>query len=216
MIGMAYRPKPDSAVPVKIWHFRRVNVLHGLAASALFGVLAACQSDLAQSPASESTATHTIETHHVARPSDRPLFSALAERILALHNHERVQVGVPPLTWDDRLALNAAAWAEQIGDSGMLEHSGAEDQGENLWMGTASRYPVEAMIETWANERRDFRPGRFPDVSQSGDWARVGHYTQMIWRDTRAVGCAIHNGRHWDVLVCRYMPAGNVMGLSVP
>jgi len=33
-----------------------------------------------------------------------------------------------------------------------------------------------------------------------------------MWRDTRAVGCAIARGAREDVLVCRYSQAGNYIG----
>lgn len=53
-------------------------------------------------------------------------------------------------------------------------------------------------------------------MSRSGPWSTVGHYTQMIWPTTTHVGCAIANGVRFDVLVCRYAPAGNIDGRRVP
>ena len=70
------------------------------------------------------------------------------------------------------------------------------------------------MTRAWADEKRSFRPGVFPHNSSTGSWHDVGHYTQMIWRDTREVGCALAGGTQEDVLVCRYAAAGNVMGES--
>ena len=61
-----------------------------------------------------------------------------------------------------------------------------------------------------------FRPARFSDVSTTGNWADVGHYTQMIWPGTQRIGCAIAKAARSDVLVCRYWPAGNVMDRPVP
>jgi hypothetical protein len=43
----------------------------------------------------------------------------------------------------------------------------------------------------------------------------VGHYTQLIWPTTREVGCAVAKGQGNDVLVCRYAPAGNVLGEKI-
>ncbi|QJQ32558.1 hypothetical protein GV829_08930 [Sphingomonas lacunae] len=136
--------------------------------------------------------------------------------LLLLHNQERSRFGSPPLAWDAGLATGAEQWAARIGGDGILEHSGVEALGENLWMGTAGHYRIEDMVGAWAEERQDFRPGRFPDVSRTGNWSAVGHYTQMIWRDTQSVGCGLYRGRTWEVLVCRYAPAGNVMGDPVP
>ncbi|MFD2429036.1 CAP domain-containing protein [Sphingobium scionense] len=45
-------------------------------------------------------------------------------------------------------------------------------------------------------------------------WQDVAHYTQIIWRGTRSVGCALAEGRSFDYLVCRYYPAGNMFGMG--
>ena len=142
-----------------------------------------------------------------------------AERLLAAHNVVRSAAGVPPLRWDAQLAAGAQAHAAQIARTGDLVHSARQSrpgQGENLWMGTGGRYTAEQMVQNWANERRLFRPGTFPNVSTTGDWADVAHYTQVIWRSTVSVGCAIQRSGHWDALVCRYSPAGNRDGQTVP
>ncbi|HWH17152.1 MAG TPA: CAP domain-containing protein, partial [Allosphingosinicella sp.] len=119
----------------------------------------------------------------------------LPERLLAIHNRERARVGVPPLVWDARLAAAAAAYGPRLAALGRLEHSpqqSRQGQGENLWMGTRGAYSPEEMAGGWAAERRYFRAGVFPNVSSSGNWSDVGHYTQMVWRGTTSVGCALH------------------------
>ncbi|WP_375392973.1 CAP domain-containing protein [uncultured Sphingomonas sp.] len=136
-------------------------------------------------------------------------------RILADHNRERVALGVGPLAWDAGLARSAQGWADHLAATGAFAHApdGAGDpQGENLWAGTRGRYTVDEMVDGWAREKRWFRPGVFPDTSITGREADVGHYTQMIWRQTRAVGCAVAAGAREDVLVCRYSAAGNWVG----
>jgi Cysteine-rich secretory protein family len=142
-----------------------------------------------------------------------------ARAVLDGHNAERRAVGVPPLAWSDRLATGAGAWAAHLAALGHLEHSPPTErpgEGENLWMGTAGRFTPSQMVAAWASEKSDFRPGTFPDVAMHGDWTKVGHYTQMIWRRTAEIGCALATAKGWDVLVCRYAPAGNVVGEKVP
>jgi hypothetical protein len=80
----------------------------------------------------------------------------------------------------------------------------------------AGAYSPEQMIAQWAKERAWFRPGTFPSVSSTGNWADVSHYTQMIWRGTTNVGCAVHRNRRTDYLICRYSPPGNIDGQRVP
>jgi hypothetical protein len=143
----------------------------------------------------------------------------LPARLLAMHNRERAAVGAPPLLWDDGLAAAAAAYAPALVRLGRLEHSppaSRTGQGENLWMGTAEAYRLEEMFGAWADEKRLLRAGTFPNVSTSGRWQDVAHYTQIVWRSTQRVGCAVHGNRQWDYLICRYAPAGNVVGQPVP
>ena len=137
---------------------------------------------------------------------------------LAAHNAERAEFGVAPLTWNTHLASEARDYARQLARSERLRHSSREDRngtGENLWMGSAGRYAPADMIEAFASEKRFFRAGNFPRVSTTGNWADVGHYTQIVWEGTREVGCATARGERFDVLVCRYWPAGNVMGQRI-
>jgi uncharacterized protein YkwD len=147
-----------------------------------------------------------------ASPGDS--FSA---RILASHNYERERIGQPSLSWSPQLETQAREWARSLASRGAFEHSRERaGAGENLWMGTAGYYQPEDMIGGFISERRNFRPGQFPNVSRTGNWADVGHYTQLIWPATREVGCAIAEGRGNEVLVCRYFPAGNWVGQRVP
>ena len=138
------------------------------------------------------------------------------QRLLAAHNIERAAVGVPPLQWNDRLAADARVWANQLAVSGRFEHSpdeqGENPEGENLWAGTPRAFSPEAMVHLWVSEKSDYRPGVFPANSRSGDVENVGHYTQLIWRSSRQVGCATAVGVREEVLVCRYSAAGNVYG----
>jgi hypothetical protein len=145
--------------------------------------------------------------------------AGLRATLLDLHNRERAAVGAPPLVWDERLAAAAAGYGPALARHAKLVHAPASaraGQGENLWKGTHQAYAVETMFAGWANEKRIFRPGLFPQVSTTGNWRDVGHYTQVIWRGTERVGCAVHQTRQWDYLICRYTPAGNVEGRYVP
>jgi hypothetical protein len=64
------------------------------------------------------------------------------------------------------------------------------------------------MVDGWGSEKRDYHG----DPVTLDNLARVGHYTQMVWRGTTLVGCALALGRNSEVLVCRYSPPGNFLG----
>ena len=79
-------------------------------------------------------------------------------------------------------------------------------------MGTRTAYSYSQMIGHLVDERRFYRPGRFPNVSRTGEWSHVAHYTQIVWPTSQRVGCATAYNRSHDYLVCRYWPAGNIVG----
>lgn len=133
------------------------------------------------------------------------------------HNGERSALALPPLEWDDALAADAARYADDMARSGLFRHSARGTRtipsGENLWMGPRRLYGYDVMVGSFLDEKRLTRiEGKLPDLSRTGRWQDVGHYTQMIWRGTRKVGCALGDGPQNEYLVCRYFPAGNAFG----
>ncbi len=141
--------------------------------------------------------------------------AAMQRAMLTMHNATRASARVAPLRWDPALAQAAAGYAAELARSGRFEHSdqaGRRGQGENLWTGTRGAYRYDEMAGHWIEEQRVFVNRPAPDFSTTGDYRAVGHYTQMIWSRTTAVGCGFASGRRDDYLVCRYTPAGNVVG----
>ena len=144
--------------------------------------------------------------------------SSFDAQVLAAHNRERASMGIAPLRWNAALAKSAQAWAAHHAATGSFQHApdaARDPQGENLWAGPKGYYLPEAQVDAWIREKRYFRPGPFPQNSTTGRIEDVGHYTQLIWRDTQEVGCARATGRQEDVLVCRYSSAGNYIGEKV-
>ncbi|MFY9798187.1 MAG: CAP domain-containing protein [Candidatus Nitrosopolaris sp.] len=138
--------------------------------------------------------------------------------ILAVHNRERAAVGVQPLVWNNTLAAGAKAWAENLAATGKFEHStccGAfRDYGENL-AGFDPSQGVSAPgggLMLWVAEKNNYHGGPItPDIPAN---QTIGHYTQMVWRNTTSVGCGIGSGsgHPFSILVCRYYPPGNIFG----
>jgi uncharacterized protein YkwD len=152
--------------------------------------------------ASGSTATPTTPT-------------GFEQRILVAHNQARDLLGLEPLSWNRDLARAARKWADHLATTGRFEHAPEiplAPEGENLWAGTRGHYGPEAMVAAWVREKRYFRFGVFPNNSVTGSVEDVGHYTQVVWRKTREVGCAEAASKREDILVCRYNDAGNYIG----
>lgn len=137
---------------------------------------------------------------------------------LDAHNLARGDVGLDTLEWSDSLAQDAENWAAHLARHNLYEHASLEarkGQGENLWRGPRDRWSPWETVGFFVAERPLFRPGNFPEVSRTGHWADVAHYTQVIWPQTRAVGCATAYTATDEVLVCRYWPAGNIWGQRI-
>lgn len=125
------------------------------------------------------------------------------------HNYWRTQLKISPLEWSNEIALQAKTYASQLAKNGcQLKHDPNNELGENLYaMYGGNATPIDA-IDSWANERLNYDlksntclPGKV-----------CGHYTQVIWENSKLVGCAVANGIDCQVWVCRYDPPGNWVG----
>ena len=129
--------------------------------------------------------------------------------VLAAHNAYRADLGLPPLRWSDQLAAQAQPWADHLAEMGVLQHNGS---GQNLAMAEDGTQTVTQLVGLWGREQVDFTDGVFPDISTTGNWMDVGHYSQVVWKATTEVGCGFTENYGREVLVCDYSPVGNVMG----
>jgi hypothetical protein len=143
--------------------------------------------------------------------------ASFSQEILAAHNRYRTAVGVSPLVWSGELARSAQRWADALSANLQFEHDRQNHtQGENIWMGTIGMFSLTEMVDAWGQERKSFHNGTFPEVSTTGNWFDVGHYSQMVWRATTSVGCGGAAGSDgYYRLVCRYGPPGNIVGERV-
>jgi hypothetical protein len=140
----------------------------------------------------------------------------LRDTVLNAHNEARQRFGVSALAWSEQLAAEAQGHADYMAQTGIYGHdqtSGRrKKQGENLWRGQRGVFSYDVMIGVMIEEAKVFQPGVFPNVSRTGDWSQVAHYTQIVWPTTTEVGCALASGATTDYFVCRYAPTGNKDG----
>jgi hypothetical protein len=185
---------------------RKVRMKFGILAVLLAG--AGCASDAPR---------ETIGSRAATTPPPRGE-ALLRAAVLDGHNAARGAVGQPRLVWNPGLARAAAAYAAEMARTRRFAHArqadGDDAQGENLWMGTRGAYHFAEMVGHWVEEKKVFRRGPTPNNARTGRFGDVGHYTQIIWRGTTQVGCAIAANRSEEYLVCRYWPAGNVIGVD--
>ena len=134
------------------------------------------------------------------------------KKALNLVNKIRAEVGSPPLEWDCSLAEGAQAWAEKLAKTGSFRHSSG-NYGENLYMymsfGMAPNASLKDAVLTWYSEKKNFVYGK-------DGWCKegtvCGHYTQLVWKSTKKIGCGKAISGNNVYIVCRFYPPGNWLG----
>ncbi|MCU1339685.1 MAG: SCP-like extracellular [Bryobacterales bacterium] len=126
-----------------------------------------------------------------------------ARDMLAAHNTVRARAGMAPLAWSDRLAAGAQNWADTLLARKQFVHRLHSAYGENLFEITGARASSAEVVAAWAAESRNY------DYSSNRCRGVCGHYTQIVWGDTKEVGCAVARGGKREVWVCNYDPPGN-------
>ena len=132
----------------------------------------------------------------------------LSEVLVDAHNHYRADHGASPLTWSNTLASVAQSWADRLlADGCRLVHSDGDTYGENLFFGgPPGAFGPEKAVDTWYSEVKDY------SFNDPGFSMKTGHFTQVVWRGTREVGCGASVCPSGDIVVCNYSPPGNVRG----
>lgn len=132
------------------------------------------------------------------------------------HNVWRHRVGVVPLRWDSGIADHAQDWADHLASTNNcnLDHSsnaersnvaGFSSVGQNLAGGTGGLTGVSS-TRMWASERSEYD---FGTAISGSNFTAFGHYTQIVWGDTTALGCGLATCGSATVVVCEYGVAGN-------
>lgn len=139
--------------------------------------------------------------------------------MLKAHNDARAAVGVPPLRWSAELQASAKEWANHLAETQVYQHSHLPGVGENIGLGTRGLFAGPAYVRKWVSEKKNFIEGcTWNKCSKTGNWRAVGHYSQVVWRETTEVGCGYtlgKQGQKWDAMVCHYSPPGNANGEKV-
>ena len=148
------------------------------------------------------------------------------EGTLDSHNRVRAKHGLQPLKWSDKLAAYSQEWADHLGKGQsckMYHRSGSPPHGENLYISSAliwkdgqkevarerNKVTIRDVVKVWTDEEKWYNYEK--NSCQPGQ--QCGHYTQVVWRETTEVGCAVKfcgdQSQNW---VCSYNPAGNHVG----
>ncbi len=127
---------------------------------------------------------------------------------LAAHNAHRANHCAPPLTWSDDIAAASQAWADRLRDAGCaFEHNPRTRYGENLaFFAPAGQLDATAVVRGWYDEITKY------DFDRPGFDFSTGHFTQVVWKNTRKMGCGVAQCGGGELWVCNYDPPGNFEG----
>lgn len=141
--------------------------------------------------------------------------AAFAQEFVDAHNAVRARATPAPspalgdVAWSDSAAALATDWANRC----VFDHRNPNDLGENLAVFSPQEVTPKDVVELWAEEAAAY------DYDANDCRAgQCGHYTQIVWRDSVGVGCAVAEcddvsgfgpGTLW---VCNYDPPGNFIG----
>ena len=156
-----------------------------------------------------------------------PLTQDLIDAFVAAHNQARSgplvpppSPALPPVSWDGILADSVYNYAIKCqGTTGLLSHNanrstdyqalgGSGYVGENIYGSSGSTVTPAAAVDAWMNEAPAY------DYA-SGDIGSAGHYTQIVWRASVRIGCAIVDCpalQYHNTVICDYAPGGNIVG----
>ncbi|XP_010526334.1 PREDICTED: pathogenesis-related protein PR-1-like [Tarenaya hassleriana] len=132
-----------------------------------------------------------------------------ASQFMVPQNAARARLRLRPLVWDKRLERYAMWWANHRRADCELIHSNGP-YGENLFWGSGTRWSPAQAAKGWLSEARNYK--YFSNGCVGGQMC--GHYTQIVWKETRRIGCArvLCNGGGGVFMICNYDPPGNFLG----
>ena len=137
-------------------------------------------------------------------------FNNFCIEALQSHNKYRNLHHVPPLKLNKEICEIAQNYAENLANKNILIHSDneykGESLGENIFMCKGKEATGEYATKSWYDEIKTH--------NFNGDFQNdTGHFTQVIWKDSKEVGFGIaKNKGGYTYVVGNYFPAGNILG----
>uniref|UniRef100_A0A0N5BUY8 SCP domain-containing protein n=1 Tax=Strongyloides papillosus TaxID=174720 RepID=A0A0N5BUY8_STREA len=152
-------------------------------------------------------ATTIKTTTSFKKPSSGIDIDSLRKKYLDQTNYYRKLHGAPSLTRSKKLEKLAQAYAMKLARKfrGELIHDPDRRYGENLAVMPSDE--INDAIEFWYEEVKKY------NFKKPGFGMNTGHFTQVVWKDTKEIGCAIakltkkYSGDF--IICCKYYPPGN-------
>lgn len=157
-------------------------------------------------PANYNSVECCVKSYQVtSQTTTNSLNGQTVDVVLNVHNTFRAAHHVSPLTYSQELQNEAQQLANECVDK-------IKSTGENMsvMFGETVQQDHEILasaITTWYNTipKYNFNEPKFNE--------KAGLATQLLWKSTRQVGCAVAAcSKSKRLIVCKYNPPGNVIG----
>ncbi|KAH9523309.1 hypothetical protein Btru_066355 [Bulinus truncatus] len=144
------------------------------------------------------------------------LTQEVIDAFLQFHNDARAAVSVPPMVWDEILSNYTTERSSNCDWNENEEKYGLNNLANNYYMQPVfyvdNLIVVRDVFEQWNSEKVNVDIPNWYCI----DRQRCSSYSQIVWRNTQRVGCAITHCKdeEWqtDFVACSYDPPGNVGG----
>ena len=169
------------------------------------------------------------EAHNYVIKAKEQNLTSTEKEVLRVHNERRsIEFQDSDLRYSLELEKVAQAYANKLAESGKREHDpkNAENgYGENIFAhSTDKNIQIEDAMRVWYDNEKPMYNYETNECNTSkvrlanDARATCGHYTQVVWENTKEVGCAsaIYKDRNssyygGSVYICRYRDSGNVV-----
>ena len=136
----------------------------------------------------------------------------IRNNMLDTHNYYRKKHQADNLKRNSEIEAIAQEYSKYQSSISTMVHSGntykGQSLGENLYSSWGS-YQVtvdgKEAVESWYSEIKDY------DFDNPGFTKGVGHFTQLIWKGSKELGCGAVCEKNACYVTCNYYPAGNVL-----
>ena len=127
--------------------------------------------------------------------------------ILSRHNTYRKQHQVDDLVRNSAIEEIAQAYSETLAASTVFQHSlnkfNGFPLGENIYRNFGISVDGNDAVDTWYDQINMY------DFKNQGFSTNTGHFTQLVWKGSKNLGCGIACGSAC-IVICNYFPPGNL------
>lgn len=135
---------------------------------------------------------------------------SFARDCIKAHNSVRRKHHVPPLSLHDEALEEATNWVQRLAGhkDKDAEHDLSGVYGQNIYFckGFEINMTCADVVDRWYKEGANYAKKQ-PNLETEYD--KYGHFSQVIWKSTKGLGCAKTQLVDEMFVVCSYFPAGN-------